>query len=232
MDRTSHRLGGIALLLGALCGFVGGLLHGPQPGTLEAYAQLGAGWTASHVGIALAGTLLVVAAVFLARRFGGTSTEGWGLVGTGMLLVAGVSLLAVGTLETVGFSALLGASEGGSAVAAEHGFLATTAVMTSLATAGGYLLAAAVAFYGVAMLGSEDWPGWLGWAGVVIGAAAPVLDLTGVTVPGAPNLVLYLLTAWLAVFAVALMRGGRTAPAGDAPATGGPAVGEPARPGV
>ena len=35
MDQKSYQLGGILLLLAGLTGIVGGVLHGPQPGTLE-----------------------------------------------------------------------------------------------------------------------------------------------------------------------------------------------------
>lgn len=218
MDRTSARLGGVALVLAGLMGIVGGFLHGPQPGTVEAYAELGTAWTASHVAIAAAGTLLVVSALFLARSFVASAGEGWALLGSGVLLLAGVGLLAVGTIETVGFTALAGAASGGSAVAAEHAFLAASSVMTSMAMAAGYLLPVAVAAYGAAMLGADAWPGWLAWIGVVVGAGVLGLHLAGVTVPAMPQLPMYLLNAWLVVAGVLFF------------GSAGPAASEPERP--
>jgi hypothetical protein len=36
-------MGGVVLILGALTGLVGSVLHGPHPETLDAYAALGTG---------------------------------------------------------------------------------------------------------------------------------------------------------------------------------------------
>lgn len=227
MDRTSTRLGGIVLVLAAVGALAGGILHGAQPGTVEAYAELGATWTASHVAIAVAGTLLAVSALFLAVRFAGSAGEGWALLGSGALLLGGVGLLAVGTIETVGFSGLAGAAEGGNAVAAQHAYLAASAVMTSLATAAGYLLPVAVVAYGVGMLGADDWPGWLGWAGIVIGAAALILTVTGITLPAAPQLTFYVLHAWIMVVGAIFFGSG--GPAADAEPVREPVRHEPAR---
>lgn len=227
MDRTSHRLGGIVLVVAALAGLVGGLLHGPQPGTLEAYGELGTAWTVSHLGIATAGAFFVVASLFLLRGFQGSPGEGWVLAGAGLLVVGGVALLGVGAIETAGFSGLAGAAEGGNAVGAGHGFLAATAVMTSLATSAGFLIPAAVAGIGVGVLRHGDWPGWLGWLGVILGLAVLALQVSGVTVPGVPALPLYLQNAWFAVVGVVFFRLG--SPSDAAPAST-PVREEPARP--
>ncbi len=41
MDQKSYQLGGIVLILAALAGVVGSILHGSQPQTLDAYSALG-----------------------------------------------------------------------------------------------------------------------------------------------------------------------------------------------
>lgn len=177
---------------------VGGLIHGPQPGTLETFAErAGAGWTVSHVLIAVAGALFGIAAPLIARRFAGAPGEAWGLAGTGALLLTGVGFLAVGALETTGFQTVLGAAEAAEGTGGEAAYLATTAVMASLATAAGYTLAAAVAAYGVALVAGE--PSWLGWAGVVVGVGYAGLTAFDLALPVLPQAPFYLLGAWLAV---------------------------------
>ena len=181
MDRKSQQLGGILLLLAGLAGIVGIFLHGPQPGTLEAFAELGTGWTVSHVAIGIMGTLFAISALFLARDFGGSEGEGWALAGSGVLLLAGVAALAIGAWETAGFSGLLGAQEAGSGVAAEHAFLATSTVMSSMATAGRLLFPVAITAYGLGMLKDQGWPAWLAWLGVVIGVASLAVSVFGIS---------------------------------------------------
>lgn len=218
MDRTAHRFGGILILAAALLGITGGVLHGPQPGTLEAFAELGSGWTVSHVSIALAGTLFAVGALFLGRHFAGTGSEAWALAGTGLLLLAGFAVLTIGAIETAGFGQLLGASEGGNAVAAGHAYLGASAVMVSMAVAGGFLASAAVAAYGVGILSAESWPGWLGWLGIVIGLGAIGVRLAGITALAAPQLALYVPMGWLGVVGIFLL--GQEGPRMSAPARG------------
>ncbi len=213
MDRKSQQLGGILLLLAGLVGIVGGFLHGPQPGTLEAFAELGTGWTVSHVLIGMAGTLFAISALFLARGFGGAAGEGWALAGSGALLLAGVLALAIGALETAGFSALLAA---GSGAAAEHAFLATSSVMGSMVAAVGFLFPVAITAYGLGMLKDQGWPEWLAWLGVVIGVASLAVNVFGIPLGPVPNLPFYLGNGWLAIVGVIFMGRGRSAATADA----------------
>ncbi len=210
MDQKSYQLGGIVLILAALAGVVGSILHGPQPQTLDAYSALGTSWAISHVAIGITGTLFVVAALFLARHFAGTAGEGLALTATGLVLVGGVAVFAIGALETSGFSAVLAAGTG---AAAQHAFLATSAVMGSLATAAGFLFPVAIAAYGLAMLKDGGWPGWLAWLGVVIGVASLAVNVFGISLP-VPNLFGYVSNVWYAVLGVLFMgRGGSATPA-------------------
>ena len=107
MDQKSYQMGGVVLILAALTGIVGNVLHGPQPATLDAYAALGTGWMVSHVAIAMTGTLYVIASLFLARHFAGTAGNGHALVATGLVIVGGIAVFAIGALETSGFSTVL-----------------------------------------------------------------------------------------------------------------------------
>lgn len=220
MDGRSFRIGGLVLLAAGLLGIIGGAMHGPQPGTVEALAEADLGrWNTSHIAIALAGFLFTVGALFLREHFAGSSGEAWALVGTGSLILAGVSVFAVGALETVGFGHLLAVAEGGQAVAAEHAYQAAMAVMIPFATAAAFVAAAAVATFGLSMLSvGEPWPGWLAWAGIVIGGATLLLEIFGITFPGAAEMLpFYLVNAWLAAAGLFFLGAGRAAPA-EAPA--------------
>jgi hypothetical protein len=175
MHRKTYQVGGVVLLGAGLIGIVGGILHAPQPATLEAYAELDLGrWRASHVAIALAGVLFAISALAFARHFAGAAAEAWALVGAASLLLGGIALAAIGTLETTGFSALLTAREAAGAVAAEHAFAAVSAVMFSAGSLGGFVFPVAVLAFGLAMLGDTAWPRWLAWAGRLTGVAALV----------------------------------------------------------
>ena len=202
MDQKSYQLGGILLLLAGLTGIVGGVLHGPQPGTLEALAELGTAWTVSHVLIGITGSLLVISALFLARHFGGSAGERWALVGSGALLLGGGAVLAIGALETAGFSALLAAGGG---AAAEHAFLATSSVMGSAVTAAGFLVPVAITAYGLGMLKDQGWPEWLAWLGVVIGVASLAVNVFGIPLGPIPDLFVYASDVWYAIVGVIFM---------------------------
>ena len=99
MDRTGYQMGGIALFLAGLSAALGSALHGPQPQTLEAFSELGASWTVSHIAIG------VLAHCSRSRRslwFGilaGTLGEGWALIGSGTVLLGGVALLGIGAIR-------------------------------------------------------------------------------------------------------------------------------------
>lgn len=208
MDRTSYQLGGILLVVAGIGGVVGAVLHGPQPGSLEALAGLGAAWTASHVLIGLAGALFGASAFFLIRHFAGSPGEGWALGGAAFVLLSGVAFLTIGAIETHGFSMLQGAADG-NAVAAEHAFLAASSFMASVAAAAGYLFPVAVGALSAGMLKDGAFPGWLGWTGLAVGAFALVLHASATTVFGMPYLPIILLNLWFALGGFYLFGAGR-----------------------
>ena len=212
MDRKSQQLGGILIILAGLIAIVGSVLHPMQPETLEEFADLGALWTASHVAIGIAGTLFLIAALHLARDFQRSAGEGWALAGCGVLLLGGVTLMVVGALETAGFSRVLAAQEAGSAVAAEHAFLAVTAVMESMGTAAGYLFPVATTAFAFGMLRDQSWPAWLAGLGVAIGVASLALNVSGTALgPVQDVLNRYLGRGWFVVVGVMFMGRARAA---------------------
>lgn len=203
MDRKSQQLGGIFIILAGLIAIVGNVLHPTQPETLEAFAELGARWTASHIAIGIAGTLFLVSALHLARDFQRSAGEGWALAGSGVLLVGGVTVLLIGALETAGFSRVLAAQEAGSGVAAEHAFLAVGAVMGSLVTAAGFLFPVATMAFALGMLRDQSWPAWIAGVGVVIGVASLALNVSGTALgPVQDVLNRYLGNGWFIVVGV------------------------------
>jgi hypothetical protein len=212
MDRKSQQLGGIFIVLAGLTAIVGSVLHPTQPQTLDALADLGALWTASHVAIGIAGTLFLVSAIHLARDFQRSAGEGWALAGSGVLILGGVAVLVIGALETAGFSRLLAAQEAGSGVAAEHAFLALGSVMQSLVTAAGFLFPMATTAFALAMLRDRSWPSWLAWLGVVIGVASLALNVFGIPLgPVQEVLNSYLGSGWFVVVGVLFMGRARVA---------------------
>ena len=206
MDQKSDQMGGVVLILAALTGIVGSVLHGPQPETLDAYAALGTGWAVSHVAIAMTGTLYVIASLFRARHFAGTASNGHALVATGLVIVGGGAVFAIGALETSGFSTVLAAGTG---AAAQHAFLATSAVMISMAASAGYLFPVAIIAYGVAMMRDSGWPEWLAWFGVVLGVVSLVVNHFAIPLGPVPNLLGYVGDVWFGVLGTLFMgRGG------------------------
>lgn len=223
MDRTTLKLGGVLLAVVGLSGIVGGHLHGPQPGTLEAVAELGAVWTVSHFAIGLAGVLLVVSALFIAVHFSGTSARAWALVGSGLFILSGMALWAIGALETAGFSAL--ADQAGTA-GGEAAFLAVTTVMASMAAGASLLVAAGIAACGIAMLRHEAWPSWMAWTAVGVGVLVLAVNGFGISLPQALALAPFqLLNAWfvLAGFLMFRMAGADAGAAAAAPPVAPPA---------
>ncbi len=211
MDRSGYQIGGIVLLLAGLSAAVGSSLHGPQPQNLEAFSQLGASWAVSHVAIAIAGALFAVSSIALLRHFAGSGGEGWAIVGSGMLLLGGVALLMIGVWETSGFSGLAAAQEAGAGAAAEHAYLATLWVMSSMATAAGFLFPTALAAYGLAMFQDSGWPGWLAGSAVVIGLASLAASVFGLPLGVASVLLQYAGDAWYALAGLLLLGRGRAA---------------------
>jgi len=204
MDRQTNQLGGGMLAAAAVLGVLGGAFHAPQPGTLDAFAQIDLGrWRASHVSIALAGSLYVVSALFLARHFSRSRAEGLALAGAGALLLAGLALVAVGAIETTGFSRLI-ALQANDPMAAAHGFQAVSITMQSLLAPAPYAFPLAVIAFGAVMLRAGG-PQWLGWAGVAIGVGMLALRLFGITIPAPFTLIPnYVSSGWFVIFAAYL----------------------------
>ena len=116
--------------------------------------------------------------------------------------------MAIGALETAGFSALLAAGGG---AAAEHAFLATSSVMGSAVTAAGFLIPVAITAYGLGMLKDQGWPAWLAWLGVVIGVASLAVNVFGISLGPASDIPFYLSNGWFAIVGVIFMGKGTAA---------------------
>jgi hypothetical protein len=154
----------------------------------------------------MAGTLYVIASLFLARHFAGIAGNGHALVATGLVIGGGVTVFAIGALETSGFSTVLAVGTG---AAAQHAFLGTSAVMGFMAASAGYLFPVAIVAYGLAMMRDSGWPGWLAWLGVVLGVVSLVVNRFGIPVGPVPNLLGYVSDVWYAILGMLFMgRGG------------------------
>lgn len=211
MHRQLYVVCGLLLLGAGLMGILGGALHGTQPATLAALAEIDpARWRLSHGLIAVAGAVFVVAAPMATRAFMGTAGEALAWVGAGSLLLNGLALLFVGTLETTGFLGLLGTAEAAGEQAAEHAFVAVGAVMASASAIGGYAFPLAVAAFGFAMLAGKTgpaWLAWLAWLGIVAAALGIAARLFGFALPGGGALLpYYTWNAWFVAMGAVLLR--------------------------
>src|SRR3989442_12668136 len=100
-----YRIGGSALVIGAVLDGVALLIHPPQPMDLTAFAALPHGqWVAAHWLFSVGTVFLVAGLLALARPFFWTNGGGWGTIGfVGAIVTGGVFVPVVGP-EIVGVS--------------------------------------------------------------------------------------------------------------------------------
>ncbi|MGH7530159.1 MAG: hypothetical protein ACREMN_07230 [Gemmatimonadales bacterium] len=166
-----YRIGGAALVAGAVLNAAGVLLHAPQPLNLAAYAAAAAsgGWMASHWFLALGATLVVAGLFALTRHLFTTRAEGWAVLGFAATAVTGALFVAVVAPEIAAFPALLQAAGAGSEVAAEHAYLAVNSTLMGLMHVAAPIFWAGTVCYGLALLADAAFPRWLAQAGIAVG---------------------------------------------------------------
>ncbi len=184
--------------LGAVCGgvliVVGNAIHPRESGQLdnaENFLEAAASsdlWVADHVVIGAGITLLLGAFYGLMQSINGRGAPiarlGWGMA------IIGVGLGIVFMLtEIVAVSALADEWADSSGAAQDQAFAAGNAIFQmSLALSAGaalFLFGLTPMLYGAAILASDDFATWMGWTGVIAGAAGSVAGVvqlfTGIT---------------------------------------------------
>lgn len=106
-NQSLYRIGGSALVVGAVMLAIGVGLHAPQPQDLAAYASTPPGaWMLSHWLIALSALFLVAGSLALARHLFGTNGDGWATLGLAGQLISGALFVGVAAPEIAAFPAL------------------------------------------------------------------------------------------------------------------------------
>lgn len=111
-----YRIGGAALVAGAVLQALGVMLHVPQPQDLVAYgAVAGSRWLASHWMFVVGSALATGGVLALARHLFATKGEGWAVLGLTAFLCSTTLFIAVVAPEIVAFPALLQSADPGAA---------------------------------------------------------------------------------------------------------------------
>lgn len=162
-----YRIGGSALVIGAVLDGVALLIHPPQPMDLTAFAALPHGqWVAAHWLFSVGTVFLVAGLLALARHLFGTNGDGWATIGFGATIVTGALFVAIVAPEIVGFSAL---AQSGADAGAQHAYNAINLNLMSLVHVAGPLFWLGGACFGLAMMNDGAFPRWLGQLGAALG---------------------------------------------------------------
>jgi len=164
-----YRLGGNAVLLGAILGGVAILLHAPQPMDLAAFSALSMGpWMAAHW-MFVVGTVGVAGGLAsFARHFARTDGEGWSVLGLGAIIVTAALNVAIVAPEIVAFDTLRAMNADGTNVGAQHAYTAVNLNLMSLVHVAGPMFWLGVGFFALGMRKDPAWPRWLGLVGIAI----------------------------------------------------------------
>lgn len=185
-DRPLLRLGGAMTLAGTLLSFVGNALHPRSVGFYgdpAAWLDHNTGsavWFPSHVMILLGSILLVGGLVALSGSLAGTRGYGVGqlalangLIGSALIIVT----LAIDGLAVAKLDDVWNAAAAPSPDALLAGSILYHTIFSLLYVFMLTLFGLAPIFYGIAILLSRAYAGWLGWAAILIGSAVVATGL-------------------------------------------------------
>lgn len=197
---VTRMIGGLALTGSAVVLTLSVLLHPTTTSSLAEYRRVAGASSLAAWTMALAGLLWVAGTVVLARQFNGTRSEGWATLGYAGAMFGGVGLFLVGAIESFGFQGL---ATGALFSHTEEAFTALSYASFGVGMLGVVAYYAGVALFGVAMIQSDGWPGWLGWSGAFIGTAIVALQVVGAPGPVSETLFMSLSMIGLIWVAVA-----------------------------
>lgn len=194
-ERLVLRIGGMAAIVGGILVLVGNIVHPRELGQLDeasALLEVIAGseiWVADHLVIMIAITLLLGAFYGVTHSITRGSGVVWAQLAWGTSIVGvglGVAFMLTEAVAMAGLAETWVASSGNEkdlALAAGNALFQLSLALSAGAPL--FLFGATPVLVGLAMLGSSEYPSWLGWVGVILGFIALawglVQVLTGVT---------------------------------------------------
>ena len=196
-NASLYRVGGTALLAGAVLDAVAVFLHSAQPLDLASFAALAQGqWLFSHWLFVIGNTLLTGGLFAVARHLFATKNEGLSVVGFAAVVTASALFIAVVAPEIVAFPALAQSADPG----APQAFLAVNLYLMSLMHVAIPVFWGGIACLAVAMLGDQAFPRTFAQAGVAIALLEIIVPFT----PLGENWMLFKIVfgvgfAWLAI---------------------------------
>lgn len=222
-ERLALRIGGVAAIVGGVLVLFGNIIHPRESGQLDdAETLLGviAGseiWVADHLMIMIAITLLLGAFYGVTHSIKGETAAVWARLAWGMSIMGvglGVAFMLTEAVAMAGLAATWADSSGNDrdvALAAGNALFQLSLALSAGAAL--FLFGATPILVGKAMLGSNEYPSWLGWVGVIAGligvAANMVQVLTGVTTQTGLVLVpiaIVTVTLWILYLGVLMWR--------------------------
>lgn len=181
-QRTALRIGGVGALGGGILTLVGNILHPREAGQLEdveTFLNVAAGseiWVIDHFLILIAVSLLLAAFFGLGRSFTSDAAHTWARFAWTVSIIGVVFALALMVTEATGVAvvadqwATATGTEQDMALGAGRVLLELSLVFSVGAML--FLFGATPLLFGVAMVTSDDYPNWVGWAGLIFGSVA------------------------------------------------------------
>ncbi len=181
-QRTALRIGGVGALGGGILTLVGNILHPREAGQLEdveTFLTVAAGseiWVIDHFLILIAVSLLLAAFFGLERSFTSGAALSWSRFAWTVSTVGIAFALALMVTEATAVAvvadqwATATGTEQAMALAAGSALLDLSLVFSVAAML--FLFGATPLLFGVAILTSDDYPNWIGWAGTIFGSIA------------------------------------------------------------
>ena len=221
------RLGGRSAVSGGLFILIGNIVHPREAGQLDnagALLEVAAGsrlWVADHL-VIMAGITVLLGAFFgVTHSISGEPGTMWARLAWGISIIGvgfGVSFMLT---EAIAVASLSEAWASGSGVERDASLVAGTAMLElSLTLSTGaalFLFGATPVLVGRAILGSDNYPSTIGWAGVIVGAIGVAANLIQAVTGGSTQTGLVLVpvaivfaTIWIIYLGLVMWRRSQT----------------------
>lgn len=228
-ERSLFRIGSVSAMIGAVLAVVVNLLH-PRAATLqnpEAFLRMiaessGALWLGDHIGIIVADLLVTAGLIALARSVTREPGAAWARLGYAGALVSAALLLLLMAADGIAIKRIadgwISAGPPDKAAAFQAGRALAEVNLAILTVWIIVFWGATIIVYGLAIVTSDVYPRWLGWAALLAGLGSTA-DGLALAVTG-PSVLLgsilfpvfsILITVWIFVMGLLLWRKARSA---------------------